>query len=323
MSAASARSPAAQRRPAARSSSSAAPCSASSTSPASSAISTACRRSSTRTPIGYLPRDKVVALLTGSQGEPRAALARIADGRPSARRAVAGRHRRLFLARHSRQREGDQPHHQPPDRARHPGHHRPRPRWSTSPAIRAATSCAEMYALAEAADRRSGAWRGRCISPRTPSFAARARRADGARRSRTATWSAWRRRRPSRSTRCRRPPLQGRHAHRRHRRRSASPSAASSPSPAMSRVSLVLDEQRRGRARSRHRADRPAAQRRATAGRSRRPSLDAVLGTLDSIPRPRRRDPEVVREAVRRAVRGAVAEAWGKKPVCTVFVAVV
>jgi ribonuclease J len=34
-----------------------------------------------RTPdtYGYLPRDKVVALLTGSQGEPRAALARVAD----------------------------------------------------------------------------------------------------------------------------------------------------------------------------------------------------------------------------------------------------
>ena len=28
---------------------------------------------------GYLPRDKVVALLTGSQGEPRAALARVAQ----------------------------------------------------------------------------------------------------------------------------------------------------------------------------------------------------------------------------------------------------
>jgi ribonuclease J len=51
--------------------------------------------------------------------------------------------------------------------------------------------------------------------------------------------------------------------------------------------------------------------------------MTAVLGTLDSIPRPRRCDPEVVREAVRRSVRAAVAEAWGKKPVCTVFVAVV
>jgi ribonuclease J len=51
--------------------------------------------------------------------------------------------------------------------------------------------------------------------------------------------------------------------------------------------------------------------------------LTAVLGTLDSMPRPRRRDPEVVREAVRRSVRAVVAEAWGKKPVCTVFVAVV
>ncbi len=51
--------------------------------------------------------------------------------------------------------------------------------------------------------------------------------------------------------------------------------------------------------------------------------LAAVLGTVDSIPRPRRRDPELVREAVRRAVRAAVAEAWGKKPVCSIFVAVV
>jgi ribonuclease J len=51
--------------------------------------------------------------------------------------------------------------------------------------------------------------------------------------------------------------------------------------------------------------------------------LSAVQGTLESIPRPRRRDPEVVREAVRRAIRAAVRETWGKKPLCTVFVAVV
>jgi ribonuclease J len=48
-----------------------------------------------------------------------------------------------------------------------------------------------------------------------------------------------------------------------------------------------------------------------------------VVDTIESLPRPRRRDPESVREAVRRAVRAAVAEGWGKKPVCTVFVAVV
>ncbi len=49
---------------------------------------------------------------------------------------------------------------------------------------------------------------------------------------------------------------------------------------------------------------------------------DAIFGTLESLPRPMKRDPEVVREAVRRAVRAAVNEVWGKKPVCTVFVAV-
>ena len=50
---------------------------------------------------------------------------------------------------------------------------------------------------------------------------------------------------------------------------------------------------------------------------------DAILGALDSIPRRARRDREVVRDAVTRAARGAINEAWGKKPVCTVFVTVV
>ena len=34
----------------------------------------------------------------------------------------------------------------------------------------------------------------------------------------------------------------------------------------------------------------------------------------------RRKDLDLVQEAVRRAVRGAANEAWGKKPLVTVFV---
>lgn len=47
--------------------------------------------------------------------------------------------------------------------------------------------------------------------------------------------------------------------------------------------------------------------------------LDAVINAVDSIPRARRKDLEVVREAARRAVRSAANEIWGKKPVVTVF----
>lgn len=47
--------------------------------------------------------------------------------------------------------------------------------------------------------------------------------------------------------------------------------------------------------------------------------LDAVDGTVDSIPPKRRKDPEVLREAVRRAVRSAVDQAWGKKPIVKVL----
>jgi ribonuclease J len=47
---------------------------------------------------------------------------------------------------------------------------------------------------------------------------------------------------------------------------------------------------------------------------------DSVLETFESLPRPRRRDPDSVAEAVRRGVRAAVAERWGKKPMCHVHV---
>ncbi len=47
---------------------------------------------------------------------------------------------------------------------------------------------------------------------------------------------------------------------------------------------------------------------------------DAVLGAVESIPRTRRKDLDTVRESVRRAVRSAANIAWGKKPIVTVFV---
>jgi ribonuclease J len=48
---------------------------------------------------------------------------------------------------------------------------------------------------------------------------------------------------------------------------------------------------------------------------------DAVDGTLASIPRDRRKDGELVREAVRRAVRSAVEHVWGKRPIAKVLLA--
>jgi len=46
----------------------------------------------------------------------------------------------------------------------------------------------------------------------------------------------------------------------------------------------------------------------------------ATVDTFESLPRPRRRDPESVAEAMRRGVRAAVAAHWGKKPVVIVQV---
>ncbi len=48
--------------------------------------------------------------------------------------------------------------------------------------------------------------------------------------------------------------------------------------------------------------------------------LDAAIGAIESIPRARRKDLDLVAESARRAVRAAARDAWGKKPVVTVFV---
>ncbi len=49
-------------------------------------------------------------------------------------------------------------------------------------------------------------------------------------------------------------------------------------------------------------------------------AYDAALEAFESMPRARRRDPEAVAEAVRRATRAAVGSAWNKKPTCHVHV---
>jgi ribonuclease J len=49
----------------------------------------------------------------------------------------------------------------------------------------------------------------------------------------------------------------------------------------------------------------------------------AVVETFETLPKPRRRDPDSVEEAIRRGVRAAVGERWGKKPNVTVHVLIV
>ena len=49
---------------------------------------------------------------------------------------------------------------------------------------------------------------------------------------------------------------------------------------------------------------------------------NAVIGTIESLPKPKRKDQALVSEAVRRSVRAAVNQAWGKKPTCSVLLTV-
>ncbi|MFN5718243.1 MAG: ribonuclease J, partial [Bradyrhizobium sp.] len=48
--------------------------------------------------------------------------------------------------------------------------------------------------------------------------------------------------------------------------------------------------------------------------------FDVVVATIEGLPKPRRRDPDALGESVRRAVRSALSEQWGKKPICIVHV---
>lgn len=48
--------------------------------------------------------------------------------------------------------------------------------------------------------------------------------------------------------------------------------------------------------------------------------FDAIVSAIESIPRARRKDLNMLQEAARRAVRAAANQGWGKKPLVTVFV---
>jgi len=47
--------------------------------------------------------------------------------------------------------------------------------------------------------------------------------------------------------------------------------------------------------------------------------FDAAISAVESVPRARRKDIDMLQEAVRRAVRSTANQAWGKKPLVTVF----
>lgn len=48
--------------------------------------------------------------------------------------------------------------------------------------------------------------------------------------------------------------------------------------------------------------------------------FDTVVSTVENLPRARRRDADATAESVRRAVRAVINENWGKKPICLVHV---
>jgi ribonuclease J len=51
--------------------------------------------------------------------------------------------------------------------------------------------------------------------------------------------------------------------------------------------------------------------------------FDTVVTTVESLPRAKRRDPDAVAESVRRAVRAEINDQWGKKTLCVVHVLMV
>ena len=88
-------------------------------------------------------------------------------------------------------------------------------------------------------------------------------------------------------------------------------------------VALALIRQGRAAGRPGCRADRHSGGRMPTSNRCTRSPTRPRSQTFESLPKARRRDPQAVEEAVKRAVRAAIADHWQKKPICLVQVLVV
>ena len=150
---------------------------------------------------GYLPPNKVVALCTGSQGEPRAALSRIAEDQHPEVTLSRGDTRDLFRPHHSRQREGGRPRHQRADRPGHRGDHRPHASGAcVGPSAPRRARRADR--LGQAEDPHSGAWRG-AASVRARRARAPLRRARKSCNAATAIWCGCAPDGRASSTRCR------------------------------------------------------------------------------------------------------------------------
>ena len=50
---------------------------------------------------------------------------------------------------------------------------------------------------------------------------------------------------------------------------------------------------------------------------------EAVFSVLDTLPKAKRRDPDLVETAIERAIRSSVNQSWGKKPLCHIQVVIV
>ena len=243
-----------------------------------------------------------------------------ASPRTSIRRSrfSRGRPRDLLLAHHPGQREGGGAGDQRPGQPGHRGHHRPHPsraRLRPSAPRRAGGD----DRLGAAANPHSGAWRAAApgrARRRSRAAPASARSWPAA----TATWCGSRPARRRSSTRCR--PAGSTRTARcwstrgertvPDRRRLGFAGIVSVALAMTERGELVGDPEVELTGIPDERRRRQADRRRSPTRRCSRPS--------DSLPRARRRDPDAVAEAARRAVRAAVGAAWSKKPMCHVHV---